>query len=127
MNINSEVLKIGEKSNGLQVFVDEDTDNFVINECYSDLNQFNLRCYSIVEGDKRNVLLYANPELGVYSWEGFGDARYDDENLWNVNRLYKQLTDHINEKVTNNFTLISIFVSKDVSTGLHVFGIINVC
>jgi len=80
-NFNSDVRIIDEKSNGLRVFVDEDTDNFVINECYSDMNQFNLRCYSIINGNKRDVMLYASRDLGVYSWEGFSDARYDDENL----------------------------------------------
>ena len=126
-NFNSEVRIIGEKVNGLHVFVDEDTDNYIINECFSDVNQFNIRCYSTVNDNKRNVMLYASRDLGMYSWKGFGDARNDDENLWNVNRLYKQLIDHIDEKVTNNFTLISVFVRKDVSTGLHVFGIINLC
>ena len=126
-NFNSEVRIIGEKVNGLHVFVDEDTDNYIINEYFSDVNQFNIRCYSTVNDNKRNVMLYASRDLGMYLWKGFGDARNDDENLWNVNRLYKQLIDHIDEKVTNNFTLISVFVRKDVSTGLHVFGIINLC
>ena len=70
-NFNSDVRIIGEKSNGLQVFVDEDTDDFVTNKCYSDMNQFNFRCYSTSHDNKRDVMLYASRDLGMYSWEGF--------------------------------------------------------
>ena len=44
MNISfGDVRIIGEKSNGLRVFVNEATEDYVINECYSDVNQFNLK------------------------------------------------------------------------------------
>ena len=75
-----------------------------------------------MNGTIREVLVFSPIDVGSYSWNGFESARNTDEGINVVKQFYNELSDYIEEFVSES-CLVSVCVIKhENSFPIFVFG-----